>query len=170
MPNARKIIKWIILIGCNLYIVVALGFPLYHDYTDAKAEYQKLDEEGIEATAKVTRVQMYIGSKGRKKYEITYTFEANGVPYTEVTWANTRRNKSLLEGDVVQVRYATSDPQISEIIGNEENLGLLPYKPLSFIVLACSGALMATWLLVEFIDWRLKRAASRKALTREKFL
>lgn len=164
MPRSLKIFKWIILIGCNLYCVATLGPLFYHMFTDTKAEYQKLDEEGIETTAEVTRVQMYIGSKGRKEYEITYVFEANGIPYTEITWARTRRNTKLTEGDLVQIRYAASDPTISEIIGNEEDLSL-PFRPYSYGVLACFGILILSVPLLDLMDWREKRAAARRAAT-----
>ncbi|MBZ0318533.1 MAG: hypothetical protein K8L91_19120 [Anaerolineae bacterium] len=160
MPRSLKIFKWIILIGCNVYIVAALGVPFYHDYTDATSEYKKLNDEGIETTAKVTH--MRISRVKNTSYEITYVFEANGVPYTEVTWANTRRNKSLTEGDLVQIRYAASDPTISEIIGNEQDLSL-PFRPYSYGVLACFGILILSVPLLDLMDWRQKRAAARRA-------
>lgn len=167
MPRSLKIFKWIILIGCNLYCVAVLGQFLYREFADTKALYKKLDKEGIETTAQVTRFQVYEGKDTR--YEITYVFEANGVPYTEITWARTRRNESLTEGDLVQIRYAASDPTISEIIGNEQDLSL-PFRPYSYGVLACMGILILSVPLLDLMDWRSKRAAARRAATRSLIL
>lgn len=162
MPRSLKIFKWIILIGCNLYCVAILGQFLYREFADAETKYKKLNEEGIETTAEVTRLQVYEGKD--TYYEITYVFEANGVPYTEVTSARTRHNESLSEGDLVQIRYAASDPTISEIIGNEEDLSL-PFRPYSYGILACGGILILSVPLLDLMDWREKRIAARRAAT-----
>lgn len=162
MARSAKIIKWTILIGFNLFCVGSICLWLYQAYSDSKSKLKKLDTEGIETTAQVFRVQTREGSKGEKYTEITYHYEVDGVPYNAITYAHNKQVRTLIEGTPVQIRYVASDPHLSEIIGNEEDLDFGNYVPIALCLGSCWTALFGTWGLVEFSEWKSKRRASRQ--------
>lgn len=107
-------------VGIGLFVFGILGvimFFAYQDYQDALL----LETEGQTVNGEVISKRVDVDSEDGDTYYVTYTYGANGQRYQDVMSVDYGFYNDAAAGDVVEVVYASSDPTVSAINGQQSS-------------------------------------------------